>query len=586
MIGDIRVAVLLTACVDVADRPVPPPGLEFDDLFIRQSPKGDTPYDLFTTLTYGQLRLSGKVFGWFTGVDETGANLTKAKLASYPGGGDPGREQRVRAGIRGAIKNGLNLDGYEVFVVISNANVDSFGGQGTIPDLKRSVGFAYLDSAGWYTRNGGHEFGHALGLSHSFGPYGGTDNSASGEYGDPFDLMSANNCFSYDGTNGQTGAGLSVPNLLLQKWLPHDGIAYLADNDAIDDTVFTITALGRPNGAHPIAVGIQGASWPAPGSHLHTVEFRRADGFDKGFPRDVVLVHRLESTGNNSYLVSVEAGDASATQLDVDAAKTTGLTPLSGSWAAPDGLEVTVDSFDLAANTATVRIGTTNRHHLVATSSQRVVRRLEDNAHGVFHFAGGPILNGPGEACAARDYTFQTFTVLQEVDVSIQRVGIEADRLLQWTLNDVPIPAGSGAVAIPLPAPGTSATLDCTLTGDSLTVANRPADGAFRIWIDVYPVASENRAEGTASLIYDFAPNLQNFEPDYYPNMAACTAAERAHVAATVGNMHTTPQAVPPGGDPESQLLRGVELRATTLPGMTAAHKVALGQARAATSAQ
>src|SRR6266581_2390990 len=148
--------------------------------------------------------------------------LDTATFASYPGGGDPKRLERPLAGIRGAIRSGIDLSSFNVFVVVCNHTPgDSFGTSGYIPVLGRNVGVAFLDANGWFTANGSHELGHALGLGHSFGPYAKPGDR--GEYGDPWDLMSAHACFeapSGIAANGNVAPGLNAPNLLLQDWVP------------------------------------------------------------------------------------------------------------------------------------------------------------------------------------------------------------------------------------------------------------------------------------------------------------------------------------------------------------------------------
>lgn len=149
------------------------------------------------------------------------------------------------------------------------------------------------------------------------------------------------------------------------------------------------------------------------------------------------------------------------------------------------------------------------------------------------------------------------------------RIGIPASRPLQWTVNDHPVPGGVSSRSLDNVYPAPTATVDWALSGDALTVTNRPSDGNYRIWIDCFPADPSDRAKGGSPLIFDFAPGVRIWEQDYYNNMEACSEAERAMLSLIFSRLHTISQAVPRGGDPASQILEAIDRRTRSIPGMS-----------------
>lgn len=145
-----------------------------------------------------------------------------------------------------------------------------------------------------------HEFGHGVGLNHSWSndvTWKDASWAGGGEYDNPWDLMSAANV--YVDPTGAFGGGppdLDAHHLDEMGWLPKSRILTLGVDGILSRTV-TLAAL-----THPEASGYLVARIPFDANdrfHYYTVEYRTPDSWDSGIPASIVMINEVKN--NNSY---------------------------------------------------------------------------------------------------------------------------------------------------------------------------------------------------------------------------------------------------------------------------------------------
>jgi hypothetical protein len=209
-----------------------------------------------------------------------------------------------------------------------------------------------------YTAFAAHEFGHGLGLVHSFDDSQQKCGGIPGEYCDPWDIMSALGTYQFSDPNwnwpgqaGMGGPGMSTPDLILMDWLPADNIRFYPTRQGGEQT-FTLRALSRPRAGQPMVVIVpipsrQGAS------QFVTVEYRQGDGWDAGFGSSpakgaAVLVHRGNSSPSRQLSMLIENRSGGALQP---------CGKLIFTFDNGIVFHVTAESFNLADGSATVSMG-------------------------------------------------------------------------------------------------------------------------------------------------------------------------------------------------------------------------------------
>lgn len=291
-------------------------------------PNNDTFYrELFTAdgwdgvvnywrdISYGSYDLTGNVLNnrWYT-MRETYDDLLGLD-----------RWGKINACIRAS---GQNTAGYAGVIAVLNASIDAgHHNQVLLAPGALNVSFAV------------HEMAHGYGWGHSFDDTTrkNADWSAPGEYFDHWDIMSAMAIHGFNNHQGVTaGPEMNAPYKTVKNFIPAHRMYTIGDPAGdIATASYEIAAINRPeaNGLLMLRIGTDNNDY-------YTVEFRQRWGWDRGIPRDGVLVHRVLN-GRSILLTN------NGTQQDRQPGDLVTL---------PNGVRVRVDHFDTQAKTATVSV--------------------------------------------------------------------------------------------------------------------------------------------------------------------------------------------------------------------------------------
>ncbi len=260
----------------------------FRELFVTG---GGSISDYFLAIMYGQRDLrSSQVFNWVT-LPYDYADAVRKGSASY---GDAVAKAGLSPTPDGHYTDSAGTEFDQVIVVWNLPFL--FGGAPGWINLAPDGNQSSTGSAEPSVTSSCHEMLHAMGLiEHSFDDQERVGSTgAPGEYGDQWDIMSADDVFWFQGLDGlASGPELNAPyRQKLGVMPPERVVALRPDGSRSRSSTISLVALNRPDLDGPFMVQIP-ISDGIP-RHYFSVELRQRSGFDVGIPRDAVLVHDVK----------------------------------------------------------------------------------------------------------------------------------------------------------------------------------------------------------------------------------------------------------------------------------------------------
>jgi hypothetical protein len=316
--GSQKLAVFLCKFSDNSN--VEPQPVDFyRELFALRGTEGLNDY--WIAASQGAINLDGtEVFGW-RALNEKQADFLKAR---------PGRWDKVKGAIDAFPE--VDTSQYAGVVAMFNVDVGDSGTQGGVLASPGAMSVTFL----------GHETGHVFGLEHSFDESDRKDVSwsAPGEYFDMYDIMSAMNVYStFHPKFAQRGPLLCAANLDRMGWLPASRVWSPSGANSSWSNGFDIVSM-----SHPEIPGYLAA-------HVGSVyvEFRTQENWDEEIPRPGVLLHHMVDP--NAVVIASEKqnyiNDWQPGQM---------YGPSELEMAVRGGTQIRIDSFDLSAKKARIRV--------------------------------------------------------------------------------------------------------------------------------------------------------------------------------------------------------------------------------------
>lgn len=252
----------------------------FRDIFTAQGELDVTEY--MSAISYGSLDVTG------THLDEHWHRMreTVADAAKLD------RHGKTQACVNAA---GADESKYFNTVVLINDDIDA-GFHGRV----------ILGPSAWNLSFLAHEMGHGLGFNHSFDDTDrkNSDWSQPGEYYDHWDIMSAMAIHGFAGPHKVTsGPTMNAPYRMQAGWIPSQRIHEIDRSQGPRSVNVKLAAIDRPEANGPLVVTIGSDR-----NDFYTIEFRLKEGWDRGIPKDAVLVHHVVKS--RAILVNKATGGA------------------------------------------------------------------------------------------------------------------------------------------------------------------------------------------------------------------------------------------------------------------------------------
>jgi hypothetical protein len=320
-------------------------------------------YDYWSDQSYGKLRISATVHGWYS------MPYTLADEAPKS------RWDKINDCVSTAASAGYSVPSGNRVAVITNAQQDSGSAGGRV----------LLDPGAWNIRFAAHEMGHGYGLDHSFSndlTYQNAPWSAPGEYDDMWDEMSAQHVYGFATTNfGNGGVGFNAFDRDKLGFIPRNRIRTFGA-DGVGSATITLAPLQGPSAAGPLLVRVPFD--PGDLFHYYTVEFQRKLDWSRGIPADIVLIHEVQN-GRPTLLRNLAAAGKPPLQRLTANGVTISVNWTSGNAAS---VSITSDIVDRCLQGYVWRQARPSDHVCVAPSTRS--QAWADNAAAASRWVNGP----------------------------------------------------------------------------------------------------------------------------------------------------------------------------------------------------